>query len=241
MEFVILAADDEIELLHALELFLAKDNIKMIKAQDGLEALMLFRAHEVHLLLLDIMMPKMDGFTVLREIRKTSHVPAIMVTARTEDYDKILGLELGADDYITKPFNPLEVVARVKAHLRRNYEYDPGEKEGAQAEDGVLSLHNLELHIDEGTVLKSGRPLSLTSTELKILYNFMRQPGRIFTKQLLYEAVWEDDYLENDGVVHVHISNLRNKIEDDPKRPEIIKTIKGLGYKMEREEPDENL
>lgn len=230
MEYKILAADDEIELLDALELYLSKENITLIKAKDGLEAMNLFYSEEVHLLLLDIMMPKIDGFSVLRRIREKSKVPAIMITARGEDYDKILGLELGADDYISKPFNPLEVVARIKAQLRRNYDYNEysNKKE-------ILNLFDLELNMEEGTLKKSNILIPLTSTEIKILYLLMKSPGRIFTKGQIFENVWEDAFVGDDNTIMVHISNLRNKIEADPKHPKILKTIKGLGYKLEKD------
>lgn len=232
MEYTILAADDEKELLDALELYLASENIRFLKAGDGLEAIALFRAQEVHLLLLDIMMPGLDGFGVLREIRKTSHVPAIMLSARDQDHDKILGLELGADDYIAKPFNPLEVVARVKAQLRRSYNYYVPETIATQTPP--LEMHGLVLDRQEGRLTKEDREILLTSTEMKILHLLMQHPGRIFTKQQIYESVWDDYYTGSDSAILVHISNLRSKIETDPRQPRILKNIKGLGYKIER-------
>lgn len=231
MTYTILAADDEIEMLDALELYMTKEGFSFIKALDGMEAAAVFQKQTVHLLLLDIMMPKLDGFAVLKKIRETSAVPAIMVSARDADYDKILGLELSADDYITKPYNPLEVVARVKALLRRYYDYAPAEIEAAQT---VLTHKNLVLHVDEGVLLKEGQEITLTSTEFKMLKLFMAHPGRIFTRQQIYEAVWEEAYYGDDNTVSVHLSNLRNKIENNPKKPAILKTIKGLGYKMEK-------
>ena len=239
MDYTVLAADDEKELLDVLELYFQKENIRMIKAVDGQTALDLFKANTVHLVLLDVMMPNKDGFAVLREIRKTSHVPAIMITARSEDYDKILGLELGADDYITKPFNPLEVVARIKAQLRRNYRYETVEAVGLTPEANPLKVGELVLLLQEGSLTKNGEVIILTSTELKILHLLMSQPGRVFTKQQIYESVWEEYYMESDSSVLVHISNLRNKIENNPKKPEILKTIKGLGYKVERQKQNE--
>lgn len=234
MEYTVLAADDEKELLDVLELYLHKENIQLIKAENGQQALEEFKKQTVHLVLLDVMMPEKDGFSVLREIRKTSHIPAIMLTARSEDYNKILGLELGADDYITKPFNPLEVVARINAQLRRNYHYEQQECAGKEAREKPLALHGLELLMQEGRLTKNGADVVLTSTELKILHLLMSHPGRVFTKQQIYENVWEEYYMESDGSILVHISNLRNKIEDEPKQPRILKTIKGLGYKVER-------
>lgn len=228
MEYKVLAADDEKELLDALELYITRENIRLVKAGNGVEAMELFRRENPHLVLLDIMMPGLDGFSVLRKIREESKVPAIMVTARGEDYDKILGLELGADDYITKPFNPLEVVARIKAQLRRNYDYqDTGE-------NSAINLSGLLLNAGEGTVHKDGVSLELTRTEFCILELLMKNPGRIFTKQQIIDYAWGNDYMAEENTVMVHISNLRAKIEDNPKKPTLLKTVKGLGYKFEK-------
>ena len=231
MQYTILAADDEIEILDALELYMLQDDFRLIKASDGREALTLFEENEVHMLLLDIMMPELDGFSVLRKIRETSTIPAIMISARDADYDKILGLELGADDYIAKPYNPLEVMARVKAQLRRRYAYAVPEETDKR---DVLTHKNLVLNIAEGTFTKDGNEIKLTSTEFKLLWQFMQNPGRVYTRRQLYEFVWEDAFYGDDNTVAVHISNLRNKLEDDPKKPLFFKTIKGLGYKMEK-------
>lgn len=230
MGYTILAADDEVELLDVLELYLEREKIEIRKAKDGIEAMDIFRSEEIHLALLDIMMPGLDGFAVLRKIRETSKIPAIMLTAKSEDYDKILGLELGADDYITKPYNPLEVVARVKAQLRRNYAYT--EDKGRQTD--ILQVKELVLKPKEGIVTQGGQEIELTSTEFKILNVFMEQPGRIFTKRQIFEQVWEEAYAGDDNTVMVHISNLRNKLERHSLGETVIKTVKGLGYKIER-------
>lgn len=226
----ILAADDEVELLDALELFLKKEHMVLYKARDGVEALNLFFRERPDLVLLDVMMPGMGGFSVLQKIRETSRVPAMMLTARTEDHDKILGLELGADDYITKPYNPLEVVARIKAQLRRSYDY--AESGGAGE---VVHSGDLELNLSAHTLFKGHELVELTGTEYKIIALLMSSPGQIFTKRQIAGAVW-DDPLDTDGsTIAVHISNLRGKIEADAHRPSIIKTIKGLGYRFEKE------
>lgn len=231
--FTILAADDEVELLDALELFMGKENMKLVKAADGVAALELFQKEQPDLVLLDVMMPGLDGFAVLKKIREKSKVPALMMTARTEDYDKILGLELGADDYITKPYNPLEVMARVKAQLRRCYDYqENGRKEEKET---ILKAFDLELNLAECVLKKAGMEISLTKTEFKILELLMQSPGRIYTKQQIFDYSWEDTYLGDDSTIMVHISNLRNKIEDEPRKPVKIKTVKGLGYKFEKE------
>lgn len=230
-KYVIMAADDECELLDTLELFLARENMLLVKAKDGREALALFEKEQPDLVLLDIMMPEMDGFSVLRRIRETSRVPAIMMTARTEDYDKILGLELGADDYVTKPYNPMELVARVKAQLRRTYSY----AEPLPEAECVLRMFDLSLNLQECSLKKNGKDILLTKTEYRILELLMKSPGRVYTKQQIFDYAWEDIYMGEDSTLMVHISNLRNKIEDDPKTPVMIKTVKGLGYKFERE------
>lgn len=230
--FVVLAADDEMELLDTLELFFERERIVMVKAADGKAALELFRQTRPDLVLLDIMMPEMDGFAVLAKIRESSRIPAIMMTARDEDYHKILGLEMGADDYITKPYNPMEVVARVKAHLRRSYDYAGQMEPKAQ----ILSSFGLELNLAECSLRKDGEEIPVTKTEYKILELLMKNPGRIFTKQQIFDYAWDEPYLGDDSTIMVHISNLRNKIEENPKKPIKVKTIKGLGYKFEREE-----
>lgn len=229
MEYKVLAADDETELLDTLELYLEREGIRLLKADNGISALDLFRAEAPHLVLLDIMMPGLDGISVLRKIRNESKIPTIMMTAKGEDYDKILGLELGADDYITKPYNPMEVVARVKAQLRRNYDYK--EKEDVSE----LNCFDLVLNSASGEVTKSGKSVELTKTEFRLLEILMLNQGRILTKQQLFDYAWNGDYIADDNTIMVHISNLRTKIEDNSKTPRILKTIKGLGYKIERE------
>lgn len=228
MIYKVLTADDEVELLQVLELYVAKENIELIKAEDGIQAWELFQKEQPHLVLLDIMMPGIDGFAVLRKIRTVSKVPAIMLTARGEDYDKILGLELGADDYITKPYNPMEVVARSKAQLRRTYDYQEVKRK-------VYEHFDLQLYVQEGIVKKRGETIELTKTEFLILKLLMESPGRIYTKQQIYDYVWGEDYFSDDNTLMVHISNLRAKIEEYPKAPKCLKTVKGLGYKFEKE------
>ncbi len=229
MEYVVLGADDEVQILDSLELFLNKEGIKLIKADNGISALRLFQSENPSLVLLDVMMPGLDGFAVLRKIREVSHVPAIMITAKSEDYDKILGLELGADDYISKPFNPMEVVARVKAQLRRNYDYHE------EATNKVYKAFGIELDTQAKSVMRDGESIALTGTEYKILELLMPNPGRIYTKQQIFEYVWEGDYIADDSTIMVHISNLRNKLKRDGDETVIIKTVKGLGYKFEKE------
>ena len=231
MEYKVLAADDEVDLINALELYTERENIKLIKADNGIAALELFKKEKPHLVLLDIMMPGLDGFAVLKKIRTESNIPAIMFTARNEDYDKILGLELGADDYITKPYNPMVVVARIKAQLRRNYDY----KDNSAVEDTKITCFDITFNKEEGIVTKAGNIIELTKTEMLILELLMQNRGKIFTKQQIFDYAWDGDFIADDNTIMVHISNLRGKIEDNPKSPKILKTIKGLGYKIEKE------
>ncbi|MDO5154983.1 MAG: response regulator transcription factor [Eubacteriales bacterium] len=231
-KYVVLAADDEVELLDSLELFLRRENIEMKKAVDGIEAMALFEKHQPDMVLLDVMMPGLDGFQVLEKIREKSKIPAIMMTARSEDYDKILGLSLGADDYIVKPYNPLEVVARVKAALRRCYDYV---EQSATVKQSNIKVFDLELDLESMIIRKNGVEITLTKTEYKILELLMKAPGRIYTKQQIFDYAREDDFIADDSTIMVHISNLRNKLEDNPKNAKYIKTVKGLGYRFEKE------
>ena len=181
--------------------------------------------------LLDVMMPGLDGFAVLRRIRECSKVPAIMLTARDEDYDKILGLELGADDYVTKPYNPMEVIARMKAQLRRTYDYQEEQQEGRK----IIEQSGLCLYPEEGVLKRGQESIELTKTEFLILKLLMGNPGRIYTKQQIFDYAWDENYIADDNTVMVHISNLRGKLEQNPKSPKKIITVKGLGYKFAKE------
>ena len=227
MEYTVLGADDETELLDSLELFLRKEKIRFIKVDNGLSALELFKAEKPHMVLLDVMMPGLDGYSVLRKIREISHVPVVMLTARCQDYDKILGLEMGADDYIAKPFNPMVVVARIKAQLRRSYDYHDSFRK-------VYSAYGIELDTDAKSVSRDGESISLTGTEYKLLELLMPHPGHIFTKQQISEYIWNGENMVDDSTVMVHISNLRNKLKKT-NEDVIIKAVKGLGYKFENE------
>ena len=226
----ILVCDDDKEIVDAIEIYLSQDGYHIFRAYDGIQAIEILKKEEIHLLIMDIMMPKLDGFAVLRKIREVSRIPAIMLTAKDQDYDKILGLELGADDYITKPYNPLEVVARIKAQLRRNYDYWREQKEEKQE----LSYRGVKLNIMEGTLKRGQRNIEVTSTEFRILQMMLERPGTIFTKQQIFERVWEEPYAGDDNTVMVHISNLRKKLEEGEEGEPFIRTIKGLGYKVEK-------
>ena len=220
----ILIAEDEADIRNILKLYLESEGFEVVQAQDGDQALRMAQREMPDLILLDVMMPNMDGFAVTQALRQYSQVPILILSARSQDADKILGLNLGADDYIAKPFNALEVVARVKAHLRR----------GQQGAASVISLNGLSLNAETCTVTKEGTLLALTPTEYKLLSVFMRSPGRIFTKVQLSEAI-NGEYFESDeNTIMVHISKLRDKIEDNPRKPAKLVTIRGLGYRFEK-------
>jgi DNA-binding response OmpR family regulator len=225
MTKTILIVDDEIEIVELIELYLSKENLHIIKAFDGEEALRVLQTETVDLLIADIMMPKLDGYSLVKNIRKDKMIPIIMISAKSEGYDKILGLDLGADDYITKPFDPLELVARVQAQLRRYYRFNEQPKKQKEIE-----LGDLRLNIESCLVRRRENDISLTSTEYKILELFMTNPNHVFTKRQLFEKVWEEDYYGDDNTIMVHISKLRDKIEENSKKPTHLQTIRGLGY-----------
>ncbi|WP_091016782.1 MULTISPECIES: response regulator transcription factor [Paenibacillus] len=230
MRYTVLIADDEPEIVELLQLYLEKDyTIKT--AVNGAEALQCIRSTQIDLVILDIMMPVMDGLQLIKQIRATYHMPVLFLSAKSQDHDKILGLGLGADDYIAKPFNPLEIVARVEALLRRVNQFDAAEIPVAKEENLVLG--DLTLDRSQCMLFRSGTPVTLTSTEYKIMELLLDQPGRVFTRKKIYEAVWGDYYAHEDSTIMVHISNIREKIERDSRQPEYLKTIRGLGYKIE--------
>ena len=223
MPQTILIAEDDADIRNLLRLYLESEGYTVLEAPDGRTALDLALSRAPDAAILDVMMPGMDGYELTRALRRTSDIPLLILSARSQDNDKILGLNLGADDYIAKPFNPMEVIARLKAHLRR--------ADGARRE--ALTLGELTLDTASMQLYKSGQPVPLTPTEYKILAQLMRAPGRIFTKVQLYEAIAGEYFESNDNTMMVHISKLREKIEDDPRNPRHIVTIRGLGYKFE--------
>ena len=230
MQRTILIAEDDPDIVNLLCLYLKNSGYQVLTAPDGLEAWRLFGQEHVDLALLDVMMPRMDGWELARKIREVSNIPILFLSARDQDYDRILGLQLGADDYRTKPFNPMEAVARVQSNLRRFYELGAAD---TRKEQKLLQLGELCLDAEGMTVTKNGRPISLTPTEYRILNKLMRTPGRVYTKAQLYES-GNGEFMESDEkTMMVHISKLREKIEDDPKHPRYIKTIRGIGYKIE--------
>ncbi|NLX87390.1 MAG: response regulator transcription factor [Clostridiales bacterium] len=225
---VILVADDEKDIRDLIKISLEENGYTVLTAQNGKEAWDILSAQEVHLAILDVMMPVMDGFNLLRKIREHSTLPVIFLTARTDEMDKVLGLGLGADDYLAKPFSITELVARVGAQLRRNNEYlSPKEKSGAS-----ITYGNLSIDKEKCCAFKDGEPIEIGAKEYKLLLHFIEHPERVFTKRQLYQAVWGEEYYFDDNTVMVHISRIRNRIEDDPQKPEYLKTIRGIGYKL---------
>jgi DNA-binding response OmpR family regulator len=231
----ILVADDEKEIVELVELYLTQNDTQIYKAYDGKMAMEIIEKEDIHLAILDIMMPGLNGFQLVKEIRKTYNMPLIILSARDEFSDKIFGLNIGADDYMTKPFNPLELNARVDAQLRRFYDLGNGNKET----DKEIQLGDLLVNPECYTVYKKNEQLQLTSTEYKILVFLLENIGRVYTKKQIFEHVWEDYYYDDENAIRVHISNLRDKIEDNPKCPKYLITVRGLGYKIERGSPCE--
>ena len=231
MNFNILLAEDDEDIVKLLKLYLENEGYVVLWGKDGVEASEIFDKEKVDLALVDIMMPRMNGYELTKYIRKKSNIPIIILSAAQLDSDKILGLNLGADDYMVKPFNPLELIARINANLRRFYKLGNVK----DADDGKINIGELTLDTHMLTLEKKGVPINLTATEYKILVMLMKSPGRVFTKMQIYEEVNGDYYANDDNTMMVHISNLRDKIEDDPKNPRYIKTVRGLGYKIEKQ------
>lgn len=228
-ELTILVADDDQDIRDGIEIYLHNEGYHVLKAADGVEALQLLENHEVHLLILDIMMPNMDGITATFKIRQQQNIPIIMLSAKSEDTDKIHGLSVGADDYVTKPFHPLELMARVKSQLRRYVTLGTYERE-----EGVLQIDGLLLNDETKEVSVDGKPVKLTPIEFKITSLLMRHPGRVFSINEIYERVWEEEAYNADNVVAVHIRKIREKIEADPKNPRYVKVVWGIGYKIDK-------
>ena len=225
----ILVCDDDREIVAAIAVYLQHEGYTTLPAYNGKQALALLEENEVHLILMDVMMPELDGLRATMEIRRSRNIPVIMLSAKSEDTDKIMGLNMGADDYITKPFNPLELLARVKSQLRRYTTL--GSMPGKQ--DGVYSVGGLTLDDNRKEVTVDGEGVHLTPLEYKILLLLVRSPGRVFSIGEIYEQVWGEDSLGAENTVTVHIRRIREKIEINPKEPKYIKVVWGIGYKME--------
>lgn len=225
----ILVAEDDIDIVVILKLYLQNEGYEVLSASNGVDALKLISEEKIDLCLCDIMMPKMNGYELIQNIRKEYNMPIIIISAKRTDSDRIIGLDIGADDYIVKPFNPLELVARVRSALRRFYKLNPSLSE---KDSGILVCGNLKVDQNTLTCYKNDKELLVTPTELKILTLLMRNPGRVYTKVQIYEHLNGEFFISDENTLMVHMSNLRNKIEDDPKKPKYIITVRGLGYKM---------
>ncbi|WP_106767061.1 response regulator transcription factor [Paenibacillus faecalis] len=235
MRKTILLVDDDPDIVELLKLFLEKE-FDVLEAHDGQTAIQLFSRSSIDLAVIDIMMPHLDGFQLLQWIRMHSKLPVIVVSAKNQETDKITGLGLGADDFITKPFSPLEVVARIQAQLRRTYEFNNPALVRAEEEMTETKLGDLTLDHEACMLYKRGEPIALSANEYKLLKLFMSKPGRIYTKKQIFESVWSDPYFADDNTIMVQISRLRDKIEDSPREPVYLKTVRGLGYRFAKKE-----
>ncbi len=231
----ILVCDDDKEIVEAIEIYLTQEGYHILKAYDGEQALQILEKEEVHLLLLDVMMPKLDGIHATLKIREKHSIPIIILSAKSEDVDKILGLNVGADDYVTKPFNPLELIARVKSQLRRYTQFG-GTVKGAQ--DIIYETGGLQMNDDLKQVTVDGEPVKLTPIEYNILRLLMRNQGRVFSIDQIYESIWNEEAIGADNTVAVHIRHIREKIEINPKEPRYLKVVWGVGYKVEKIQPN---
>lgn len=226
----ILVCDDNKDIVEAIDIYLTQEGYRVLKAYDGLQALEILKKEEVHLLIIDIMMPKLDGIHATLRIREESSIPIIILSAKTEDADKILGLNIGADDYVTKPFSPLELVARVKSQLRRYT------KLGTMAEntENVFRTGGLVVDDDKKQVTVDGENIRLTPMEFNILCFLVRNAGKVYSIEQIYESIWNEEAIGVDNTVAVHIRHIREKIEINPKDPQYLKVVWGIGYKVEK-------
>lgn len=232
-QYNILIVEDDKEIREGIEIFLKSQNYNVFKAADGLEGLAVIGEHEIHLAIVDIMMPRMDGVTMTLKLREKYEFPVIMLSAKSEETDKVIGLNIGADDYVTKPFTPLELMARVNSQLRRYLRFS---NKGAQAapDDRVYVIGGLELNEDTVEVYVDGKQVEMTPIEFKILALLMKNPGRVYSAEEIYERVWNEKAVNTDTIM-VHVRNIRGKIEINPKEPKYLKVVWGVGYKIEKQ------
>ena len=229
----ILVCDDDKEIVNAIAIYLSKEGYNILKAYNGKEALKLIANNEIHLIILDIMMPEMDGMEVANEVRKTQSIPILMLSAKSEDYDKVAGLNNGADDYVTKPFNPIELIARVNSQIRRYTRLGTiADKE--DKDFNVFKTGELIIKDDIKQVTVEGKEIKLTPTEYNILKFLTKNKGKVYSIEQIYENVWEDEAYGADNIIAVHIRHIREKIEINPKEPKYLKVIWGIGYKIEK-------
>lgn len=232
MPQTVLVVDDEKEIADLVELYLANEGYSVIKCYNAADALAKLNANTVHLAVLDVMLPDMDGFSLCREIRKSHLFPIIMLTARVEDIDKITGLTIGADDYITKPFNPLELIARVKTQLRRYTRYNTA-SQAENADGGRIELRGLSISKNTHQCILNDDELALTPIEFNILWYLCSHLGKVVSSEELFEAVWGEKYYDSNNTVMAHIARLREKMHEPPRKPKYIKTVWGVGYKID--------
>ncbi|MBU3108758.1 response regulator transcription factor [Clostridium gasigenes] len=233
----ILIVDDEKEIRDLIEIYLKSEGYKTIKAENGEEALDILKTEEVDLIVLDIMMPKLNGIEACLKIREEREMPIIMISAKSEDLDKILGLNTGADDYLTKPFNPLELIARIKSQLRRYKRFNAKNEiidNGSKEAKNIIEIDDLGINLETHEVWKDEVLIKLTPTEFDILVVLAQNRGKVFSIENIYNSVWKQEFMKSDNTVMVHIRKVREKIEDDPRKPKFIKTVWGVGYKIEK-------
>lgn len=229
--YKILVCDDDREIVEAIEIYLSQEGYQILKAYDGIEALDILEKEDINLLIIDVMMPRLDGIRATLKIREKNSLPIIILSAKSEDTDKILGLNIGADDYVTKPFNPLELVARVKSQLRRFNELG-GTSQGLK--EKIYKVGGLEINDDLKQVTVDGEPVKLTPIEYNILLLLMKNQGKVFSINQIYESIWNEEAIGADNTVAVHIRHIREKIEINPKDPRYLKVVWGVGYKIEK-------
>ena len=229
----VLVVEDDEQIRDGIEIYLKSQGYEVSEAADGIEGLAVLKEKEVHLAIIDVMMPRMDGIHMVMRLRKEYDFPVIMLSAKSEEVDKIMGLNMGADDYVTKPFQPLELLARVNSHLRRYKRFLEMTGQGNETPENVYRIGGIELNEDTKEVLVDGEPVKMTPMEFKILALLMRSPGRVFSAEEIYERVWNERAINTDTVM-VHVRKIREKIEYNPKEPKYLKVVWGVGYKIEK-------
>ncbi len=232
-KYNILIVEDDKEIRDGIEIFLKSQNYDVWKAADGIEGLEIINQQEIHLAIVDIMMPRMDGVTMTLKLREKYEFPVIMLSAKSEETDKVIGLNIGADDYVTKPFTPLELMARVNSQLRRYMKFS-GKTAASESNDRVHIIGGIELNEDTVEVSVDEKPVKLTPIEFRILALLIKNPGRVFSADEIYERIWNEKAVTTDTIM-VHIKHIRDKIEIDPKNPKYLKVVWGIGYKMEKQ------
>lgn len=231
----ILVVDDEKEIADVVEIYLLNQGYKVFKANNGLEGLKIVDKEDIHLAIIDMMMPVMDGASMIMKLREKHNFPVIILSAKSEEVDQIMGLNIGADDYVNKPFKPLELLARVNSQLRRYTKYMniSDDEDGEEEDEGLYIIGGLELNENKRTVSVDDKPVKITPIEFKILNLLMKNPGRVFSSEEIYEKVWNENAINTDTVM-VHIRNIREKIELDSKKPKYLKVVWGVGYKIDK-------